>query len=103
MQSKNPILKKKLPKKILQSHFRWTGIPVSDAGGEMEKLAKAEENLKRELSGRMRRSGGGQCSAPVKGGNRKAAADWLVHQGPTGGKTELAKALASFCSMMKIP
>ncbi|MDD4761424.1 MAG: AAA family ATPase [Candidatus Pacebacteria bacterium] len=80
---------------------RWTGIPVSKMlEGEAEKLTKAEEVLKERVIGQeeaieviakaLRRARSGLADE-----NRPSGS--FMFLGPTGvGKTELAKALASF-------
>jgi ATP-dependent Clp protease ATP-binding subunit ClpB len=102
MQSKNPILKEEVADEdIAKVVSRWTGVPVSKMlEGEMEKLAKAEENLKLRVVGqdeaisavanalRRSRAGIGEENRPIGS---------FIFLGPTGvGKTELAKALAEF-------
>ena len=80
---------------------RWTGIPVSKMlEGEMEKLMKIEEELKKRVIGQdeaitkianaVRRSRAGVAYEDRPIGS-------FIFLGPTGvGKTELAKALAEF-------
>ncbi|MDD3487177.1 MAG: ATP-dependent chaperone ClpB [Candidatus Moranbacteria bacterium] len=102
MQSKNPILKEEVTEEdIARVVSRWTGIPVSKMlEGEMEKLAKAEEELKMRVVGQdeaikavanaLRRSRAG-----ISEENRPIGS--FIFLGPTGvGKTELAKTLAEF-------
>ncbi|HLM83947.1 MAG TPA: AAA family ATPase, partial [Candidatus Bathyarchaeia archaeon] len=102
MQSKNPILKEEVTEEdIAKVVSRWTGVPVSKMlEGEMEKLVRAEEILKKRVVGqddaihavanalRRSRAGIGEENRPIGS---------FIYLGPTGvGKTELAKALAEF-------
>ncbi len=102
MQNKNPILKEEVREEdIAKVVSRWTGVPVSKMlEGEMEKLAKAEDNLKKRVVGQdeaisavanaLRRSRAGISE-------EKRPIGSFIFLGPTGvGKTELAKALAEF-------
>ena len=102
LQKKNPILKEEVSEEdIARVVSRWTGIPVAKMmEGEMEKLAKTEEALKKRVVGQdeaisavahaLRRSRAGIAEE-----NRPIGS--FIFLGPTGvGKTELAKALAEF-------
>ncbi len=102
LQSQNPILKEEIVEEdIARVVSRWTGIPVAKMlQGEMEKLARAEEVLKKRVVGQseaikavsnaLRRSRTGVAEE-----NRPIGS--FIFLGPTGvGKTELAKALAEF-------
>ncbi len=102
LQKKNPILKEEVSEEdIAKVVSRWTGIPVAKMmEGEMEKLAKIEEVLKKRVVGQdeaiqavahaLRRSRAG-----ISEENRPIGS--FIFLGPTGvGKTELAKALAEF-------
>jgi len=102
MQSKNPILKEEVREEdIAKVVSRWTGVPVSKMlEGEMEKLAKAEENLKKRVVGQDEAIGAvanalRRSRAGISEENRPIGS--FIFLGPTGvGKTELAKALAEF-------
>jgi ATP-dependent Clp protease ATP-binding subunit ClpB len=102
MQSKNPILKEEVCEEdIAKVVSRWTGVPVSKMlEGEMEKLAKAEENLKKRVVGQDEAIGAvanalRRSRAGISEENRPIGS--FIFLGPTGvGKTELAKALAEF-------
>ena len=102
LQKKNPILKEEVTEEdIAKVVSRWTGIPVSKMmEGEMEKLSRAEEMLKKRVIGQdeaiqsvanaLRRSRAGIAEE-----NRPIGS--FIFLGPSGvGKTELAKALAEF-------
>jgi len=102
LQKKNPILKEEVEEEdIAKVVSRWTGIPVAKMmEGEMEKLARIEEVLKKRVIGQdeaikavanaLRRSRAG-----ISEENRPIGS--FIFLGPTGvGKTELAKALAEF-------
>jgi len=102
LQKKNPILKEEITEEdIAKVVSRWTGIPVAKMmEGEMEKLARIEEVLKKRVIGQgeaiqavahaLRRSRAGIAEE-----NRPIGS--FIFLGPTGvGKTELAKALAEF-------
>ena len=102
LQKKNPILKEEVAEEdIAKVVSRWTGIPVAKMmEGEMEKLVKIEEVLKKRVVGQeeaiqavahaLRRSRAG-----ISEENRPIGS--FMFLGPTGvGKTELAKALAEF-------
>ncbi|MFA5871958.1 MAG: ATP-dependent chaperone ClpB [Parcubacteria group bacterium] len=102
IQKKNPILKEEITEEeIAKVVSRWTGIPMSKMlEGEMEKLAKTEEYLRKRIVGQdeaitavanaLRRSRAG-----ISEENRPIGS--FIFLGPTGvGKTELAKALSEF-------
>jgi ATP-dependent Clp protease ATP-binding subunit ClpB len=86
---------------------KWTGIPIENAAGRTRKLLHLEEELHRRVVGQeegieavsdaVRRSRAGLQDM------RKPVGTFLF-LGTTGvGKTELAKALAEYCLMMKMP
>ena len=100
LQKKNPILKEEVSEEdIAKVVSRWTGIPVTKMlEGEMEKLSRIEEVLKKRVVGQdeairavansLRRSRAG-----ISEENRPIGS--FIFLGPTGvGKTELAKAIA---------
>ncbi|MDD5489745.1 MAG: AAA family ATPase, partial [Candidatus Moranbacteria bacterium] len=102
LQKKNPILKEEVGEEdIAKVVSRWTGIPVAKMlEGEMEKLSRIEEVLKKRVVGQdeaiqavahaLRRSRAG-----ISEENRPIGS--FIFLGPTGvGKTELAKALSEF-------
>src|SRR3989339_618304 len=102
LQKKNPILKEEVSEEdIAKVVSRWTGIPVTKMlEGEMEKLSRIEEVLKKRVVGQdeairavansLRRSRAG-----ISEENRPIGS--FIFLGPTGvGKTELAKALSEF-------
>lgn len=102
LQKDNPILKEEIEEEeIAKVVSRWTGIPVSKMlEGEMEKLARMEEELHRRVIDQE------TAIAAVANAVRRARAGIaeekrpmgsFIFLGPTGvGKTELAKALAEF-------
>ena len=80
---------------------RWTGIPVAKMmEGEVEKLVKMEERLKRRVVGQDEAIGAvsnavRRARAGLQDPNRPIGS--FIFLGPTGvGKTELARALAEF-------
>jgi ATP-dependent Clp protease ATP-binding subunit ClpB len=102
IQRQNPILKEEVTEEdIARVVSRWTGIPVAKMlEGEMEKLVKTEEVLRKRIVGQdeaiqfvanaLRRSRAG-----ISEENRPIGS--FIFLGPTGvGKTELAKALSEF-------
>jgi ATP-dependent Clp protease ATP-binding subunit ClpB len=102
VQAKGGLLKEEVTEQgIAEVVAKWTGIPVSKMmEGETEKLIKMEDNLKKRVVGQdeavaavanaIRRSRSGLADP-----NRPLGSFLFV--GPTGvGKTELAKALASY-------
>lgn len=101
MQKKAPILKEEVTEEdIAKVVARWTGVPVEKMlQGELEKLARLEDDLKRRVIGQdeaissianaIRRSRAGIAEE-----NRPIGS--FLFLGPTGvGKTELAKALSA--------
>ncbi|MCD6149875.1 ATP-dependent chaperone ClpB [bacterium] len=102
IQKKETILKEEVGEEdIAKIVSRWTGIPVSKMlQGEMQRLARAEEELKKRVVGQseaivsvanaIRRSRAGIAEEGKPIGS-------FIFLGPTGvGKTELAKTLAEF-------
>lgn len=102
IQKDNSILKEEITEEdIAMVVSRWTGIPVSKMlQGEMEKLAKMEEELSKKVVGqkeaisvvanaiRRSRAGISEENKPIGS---------FIFLGPTGvGKTELAKTLSEF-------
>ncbi|MGD9346981.1 MAG: ATP-dependent chaperone ClpB, partial [Candidatus Aminicenantes bacterium] len=80
---------------------KWTGIPVSKMlEGEVEKLIKMEENLKKRVVGQDRALSAvantiRRARAGIQDASRPLGS--FIFLGPTGvGKTELARALAEF-------
>ncbi|MGB6864377.1 MAG: ATP-dependent chaperone ClpB [Candidatus Aminicenantaceae bacterium] len=102
IQKKQKMLKEEVDEEdVADVISKWTGIPVSKMlEGEVEKLIKMEENLKKRVVGqdhaleavantiRRARAGIQDASRPLGS---------FIFLGPTGvGKTELARALAEF-------
>ncbi|MGQ9671767.1 MAG: ATP-dependent chaperone ClpB [Candidatus Aminicenantales bacterium] len=102
VQEKGKMLKEEVDEEdVAEIVSRWTGIPVSKMlEGEVERLIKMEENLRRRVVGqdhalrvvsdtiRRARAGLQDASRPLGS---------FIFLGPTGvGKTELARALAEF-------
>ncbi len=102
IQKKQKMLKEEVDEEdVADVVSKWTGIPVSKMlEGEVEKLIKMEENLKKRVVGqdhaleavantiRRARAGIQDASRPLGS---------FIFLGPTGvGKTELARALAEF-------
>ncbi len=102
VQEKGKMLKEEVDEEdVAEVVSRWTGIPVSKMlEGEVERLIKMEENLRRRVVGqdhalrvvsdtiRRARAGLQEPSRPLGS---------FIFLGPTGvGKTELARALAEF-------
>jgi ATP-dependent Clp protease ATP-binding subunit ClpB len=101
-QGKSRMLKEEVDEEdVAEIVAKWTGIPVSRMlEGEIEKLLKMEERLKRRVVGQ------DEAIASVSNAVRRARAGIqdpnrpigsFIFLGPTGvGKTELARALAEF-------
>jgi ATP-dependent Clp protease ATP-binding subunit ClpB len=102
LQKKQKMLKEEVDEEdVAEVISKWTGIPVSKMlEGEVEKLIKMEENLKKRVVGQdhaleavantIRRARAGIQDATRPLGS-------FIFLGPTGvGKTELARALAEF-------
>jgi ATP-dependent Clp protease ATP-binding subunit ClpB len=102
IQKKQKMLKEEVDEEdVAEVVSKWTGIPVSKMlEGEVEKLIKMEENIKKRVVGqdqaleavantiRRARAGIQDASRPLGS---------FIFLGPTGvGKTELARALAEF-------
>jgi ATP-dependent Clp protease ATP-binding subunit ClpB len=102
LQKKQKMLKEEVDEEdVAEVISKWTGIPVSKMlEGEVEKLIKMEENLKKRVVGQ------DQALEAVANTIRRARAGIqdatrplgsFIFLGPTGvGKTELARALAEF-------
>jgi len=102
IQEKGKMLKDEVDEEdIAEIVSKWTGIPVSKMlEGEIEKLIKMEENLKKRVVGqdhaiRIVSDTIRRARAGIQDPNRPLGS--FIFLGPTGvGKTELARALAEF-------
>jgi len=102
IQEKGKMLKDEVDEEdIAEIVSKWTGIPVSKMlEGEIEKLIKMEENLKKRVVGqdhavRVVSDTIRRARAGIQDPNRPLGS--FIFLGPTGvGKTELARALAEF-------